>query len=174
MGVSAFLWAGRLEPGFRTDQAHISALNGRFGDSVKQGLKTGVAQGTKRLFVDVGIKLVAVAIFIFIIMQAMDHIQGAISDLTTPNTRPASRQAVSPQPVARQRQQPTTIYRKQPSTGHTQQPSIQTQARQREWELTLRCGYSIDTNRCACYDRKGIKAMVEFGRCKALATGDRN
>ena len=52
--------------------------------------------------------------------------------------------------------------------------SVQAEAKQREWELNLRCGYSIDTNRCACYDRKGVKATVEFERCKELATGNRN
>lgn len=35
-------------------------------------------------------------------------------------------------------------------------------------ETTLRCAFSEDTNRCACYDDDGNKLDVEYEECKAL------
>jgi len=37
------------------------------------------------------------------------------------------------------------------------------------WESSLMCAYSSDAGRCACYDPKGRKAEMDFGRCRALA-----
>ena len=37
------------------------------------------------------------------------------------------------------------------------------------WEDSLICSYSIDTERCACYQPDGDKAEIEQTRCKTLA-----
>jgi hypothetical protein len=37
------------------------------------------------------------------------------------------------------------------------------------WEDRLICAYSIDTNRCACYEPTGEKARIETNRCRELA-----
>jgi len=40
---------------------------------------------------------------------------------------------------------------------------------QKLWEDSLICSYSIDTQRCACYQPDGVKAALEPERCKKLA-----
>jgi len=40
---------------------------------------------------------------------------------------------------------------------------------QQRWENSLICSYSIDTERCACYQPDGAKAEIEAARCKTLA-----
>jgi len=37
------------------------------------------------------------------------------------------------------------------------------------WEDSLRCAYSPDTNRCACYEPDGGKVDIEWSRCRDLA-----
>ncbi|NNL04513.1 MAG: NERD domain-containing protein [Xanthomonadales bacterium] len=37
------------------------------------------------------------------------------------------------------------------------------------WEDSLRCAYSPDTNRCACYEPDGGKVDIELSRCRDLA-----
>jgi hypothetical protein len=37
------------------------------------------------------------------------------------------------------------------------------------WEDSLICAYSVDTGRCACYDRDGVRAKLEPGKCQELA-----
>jgi len=42
-------------------------------------------------------------------------------------------------------------------------------AQQKLWEDSLICSYSIDTQRCACYQPDGVKAALAPARCKTLA-----
>jgi len=42
-------------------------------------------------------------------------------------------------------------------------------AQQKLWEESLICSYSIDTQRCACYQPDGVKAALAPARCKTLA-----
>lgn len=37
------------------------------------------------------------------------------------------------------------------------------------WEDSLRCAYSADTGRCACYEPDGARADLDFERCRELA-----
>lgn len=173
--------AGRLEPGFKTDKAHVEALGERFAEGAGAAFSRGVAGGLKSAGVGIGIKLVALVIFAIIIVQALDHIQASIRNLgsSTTQNQPVTGQAAPRTPKA------TPVYQTRPATQapkQNQQSPLavlqqQQQAREalqhQQWESSLRCGYSIDTNRCACYDRKGVKATVEFERCKELATGKR-
>jgi hypothetical protein len=42
-------------------------------------------------------------------------------------------------------------------------------SQQELWEDSLICAYSVDTNRCSCYDRDGSRIEIEFVRCRRLA-----
>ena len=37
------------------------------------------------------------------------------------------------------------------------------------WESTLMCAYSVESRRCACYDRAGRKAEMDYPNCRELA-----
>jgi len=37
------------------------------------------------------------------------------------------------------------------------------------WEASLRCAYSIETRRCACYEPQGRKAEMDYDSCRMLA-----
>lgn len=37
------------------------------------------------------------------------------------------------------------------------------------WEDSLVCAYSVDTGRCACYERDGAKAKLDASTCQSLA-----
>jgi hypothetical protein len=37
------------------------------------------------------------------------------------------------------------------------------------WESSLICSYSVDTQRCACYERRGEKVQLSADRCRELA-----
>ncbi len=42
-------------------------------------------------------------------------------------------------------------------------------SQQELWEDSLICAYSVDTNRCSCYDGDGSRIEIEFVRCRRLA-----
>ncbi len=175
--------AGRIEPSFKTDYAHVKSLGERFEDTAQQGLKQGITQGVRQLVFVGGVKIIAILGIIIICIVAITHVQSTLSNLAVlkpknqvQQSRPQTKQ---PRPQVKQSNPATTTAavqpkNKLPSLNHLQQQQASNAAlEQLQWEMSLRCGYSIDTNRCACYDRKGAKARVEFNRCKELATGER-
>jgi restriction system protein len=168
--------SGRLEPGFKTDYEHVKQLGERFEGSVQKGLSQGLSQGVKQLVFVGGMKLIGIVVMIAIIILAYNHIQSTISNFAIskqpPQTQQSRLQVKSSNPTVRTStvQSKSTVQ----SMNRLQQQSSEAALAQLQWETSLRCGYSIDTNRCACYDRKGVKAKVEFERCKELATGEQN
>jgi hypothetical protein len=51
-------------------------------------------------------------------------------------------------------------------------PDGRKKSEQELWESSLLCAYSIDTGRCACYDRDGQPAELHPARCRDLAEKD--
>lgn len=154
--------AGRLEPGFRTDAAHVQNLSERFAEGAGTAFSTGLTRGLKKTAAGLAIKLVAVLIFVIIFMQAMGHIQESLRNLGSVTTQ------IQPRPTT----QISAGNQSSPQAAFKQQQRLREAQQRQAWELSLRCGYSIDTKRCVCYDRKGSKVNIEFERCKVLATGN--
>ncbi|NOR39699.1 MAG: hypothetical protein GQ537_00645, partial [Gammaproteobacteria bacterium] len=96
----------------------------------------------------------------------ISFVKSAITNLSVLKTQPSAQQSISPLPVTK-----SSSYNEIKPSAWRQEQQVITQ--QLEFEKGLRCGYSIDTNRCACYDRKGNKIELVFERCKELATGER-
>jgi len=40
------------------------------------------------------------------------------------------------------------------------------------WESSLKCGYAVESRRCACYGPQGRKAALDYDSCRALADRD--
>lgn len=159
--------SGRLEPGFKTDYAHVKALGERFEGTVQNGLAKGVTQGVRQLIFVGGVKTLAFLGAVIIAILAFKYVQSTISNLAVLKPKPQVQQ-LTPESLTGVVKPNSTI---QSMNRPQQQQAINATLPQLQWEISLRCGYSIDTNRCACYDRKGVKAQVELKRCKELATG---
>ncbi len=52
---------------------------------------------------------------------------------------------------------------------NTPAANLHEKTRRQLWENSLICSYSIDTERCACYQPDGAKVEIGAGRCKTLA-----
>ena len=168
--------SGRLEPGFKTDYEHVKHLGERFEGSVQKGLSHGISQGAKQLMFVAGMKLIGLVAFIIIGVFAIIHLQSTINNLTVSKSKPESQQTrgqikQSNSPVSQSNVQTKSLLQLKPSV---QQQASESTLAKLHWETSLRCGYSIDLNRCVCNDRNGVRAKVEFERCKELATGEQN
>jgi hypothetical protein len=56
--------------------------------------------------------------------------------------------------------------RADPSAFH---PDGRRKTERERWEDSLRCAWSPDTKRCACYEPDGKRAEIDAGRCRELA-----
>lgn len=164
--ASSAIQKGRLQPGFMTDSSHINSLGERFENAAKQDMSRGVSQGIGQIVFVAATKLLAVAAVIVVGILLVSFVKSAFTNLSVLKTQPSVRQSNSPLPVTKR----SSHNEIEPSAWRQEQQVI---TKQLELEKDLLCGYSIDTNRCACYDRKGNKIELVFERCKELASGER-
>ena len=157
---------GRLQPGFMTDSSHINSLGERFENVAKQGMSRRASRGIRQIVFVVATKLLAVAVIIVVGILLVSFVKSTFTNLSVLKTQPSAQQSNSPLPVTKS----SSHNEIKPSTWRQEQQVI---TKQLEFEKNLRCGYSIDTNRCACYDRQNNKIELVFELCKELATGER-
>jgi hypothetical protein len=157
--------AGRLQPGAATDALHIESLratHGSFTGAVRDA--RGLMQhGIKTL---IAVKVLAGVAAILLLLVSANLVINAVSELlevgsVRPAMPSASRPTNSPPPTALQTLQQQQALREQQRE----------QERDRAWRASLKCAYSTDTMRCACYDPKVGKVAIPFDECKALADG---
>ena len=149
-----------------TDRSHINSLGERIENVAKQGMSRGVNRGTRQIVFVVATKLFAIAAVIVVGILLVGFVKSGFTNLSVLKPQPSVRQSNSPLPVTKS----SSHNKIKPSAWRQEQQVI---TKQLELEKDLRCGYSIDTNRCACYDRKGNKIELVFERCKEMAIGEK-
>lgn len=166
----------RLTPGRATDAEHVQALRRRHGPG--EGLLSqviGATQDVRSVFrmLKVGVALV----FLLIVFWLITNIAGQFlpaKQTATAVTQPAVRAAsgIQHQPA------PRPVFGILPNTQSVlDRPQADQLRREQQqavdkrllWEASLLCAYSTDTGRCACYEPKGPKAVVDHEQCVALA-----
>lgn len=147
--------SSRFKPGWQTHADHVASLKPRYRDAKGLVNETrGLVRQFRSAFVvfKVAMGVAGIALFLFV---AGHFLQGA---------------GVAMRPLT----QPTTVARPDSGIGNTK-TNVRRQDENREeehrlaWEASLLCAYSVDTERCACYEPSGPKAQVTHEQCMALA-----
>lgn len=152
----------RLEPGNETLATHIASLSATHESASRtvadaRGL---IKEGTKALFV---LKVVAVLVLILGALLAAGLILNGYKSLTNLGGKVTAPPIVKQQHLLiRDEQRQTAVKQQSHSNDYN------------KWLDSLYCGYSPDTQRCACYDPEGNKARLAFEDCKALALKGRH
>lgn len=174
--------AARLAPGPETDREHIETTVRRHGAG------NGMVETASKLYVrglaiNIGLKLIGVALMIAVAWFAYQRIDSITSDFVESQqtgkpaaARPAAETAPLPAPAttpatgtAAAMEQATSTEATAPAPEPTREPAPAPPARMPK---DVRCAYSVDTDRCACLDPRGFRFQADLAQCKARALGE--
>jgi restriction system protein len=158
----ALLGSVRLAPGRQTHRAHVEGLKSAAGAMIGQRARNA----RKALVLKALIPVAALAMILFgfsLLGTAVNRVAG----LQTPAAGKIE------QAGAKSTIQATTQSTSKPLSTKEDQATVPA-TRQgeplRTYEGRLYCGHSVDTGRCACYDKNKGKVTIEQDACIELAT----